>query len=32
MWRGTVMMEGCSGDGGVHVLGGGNKVCTCYLH
>ena len=31
VWRGTVVMEGCSSDGGgaVHVLGGGNKVCTC---
>ena len=29
-----MVMEGYSGDGGVqwgavHVLGGGNKVCTC---
>ena len=26
-----MVMEGCSGDGGVHVLGGGSKVCTVHL-
>ena len=26
--EGTVMMEGCSGDGGVHVLG----VVTKFVH